>query len=326
MENLAPVMIPTLCRFGHFKRCIESLSRCTLANETEVYVALDYPAKESHWDGYKKIDEYLSDNQEKLGFKKLIVIKRERNYGLGEEGNIMTLRKEIFTRYDKVISSEDDNEFSPNFLVYMNKALEKFKDDPCVFSICGFFHGYDLGAYQYNYYIDYASCAWGIGYWKSKYEKFLEFCCQNPARDIFFSRRLKTILKVHKVWLLPLLLMNRKRVQWGDYYMGMYCCFNKKYNIYPTISKVRNWGLDGTGATCVQRDNKYVKNKIDTSDNFVFDDYNQVKNQKSYIYNCLHFDRNRISVKEILKIFAYLCITISLLFVDLFDKKRKYPI
>lgn len=56
-----------------------------------------------------------------VGFKKLIVIQRSRNYGLGEEGNIMTLRKEIFSKYESVISSEDDNEFSPNFLVYMNQ-------------------------------------------------------------------------------------------------------------------------------------------------------------------------------------------------------------
>ena len=98
-ENLAPVTIPTLCRYEHFKRCIESLSRCTLADKTEVYVALDYPAKESHWDGYNKIKDYLlSHKEDNLGFKKLIVIQRSRNYGLGEEGNIMTLRKEIFSK------------------------------------------------------------------------------------------------------------------------------------------------------------------------------------------------------------------------------------
>ena len=71
-ENLAPVTIPTLCRYEHFKRCIESLSRCTLADKTEVYVALDYPAKESHWDGYNKIKDYLlSHKEDNLGFKKL---------------------------------------------------------------------------------------------------------------------------------------------------------------------------------------------------------------------------------------------------------------
>ena len=50
--TFAPVIIPTLCRFEHFNRCIESLSKCTWAEYTEVYIGLDYPAKESHWGGY----------------------------------------------------------------------------------------------------------------------------------------------------------------------------------------------------------------------------------------------------------------------------------
>lgn len=53
-EDYTPIMIPTLCRYEHFRRCLESLQRRTHANETDVYVGLDYPAKESHWDGYKK--------------------------------------------------------------------------------------------------------------------------------------------------------------------------------------------------------------------------------------------------------------------------------
>ena len=42
----APVLIPTLCRADHFIRCLESLKKNTWAKYTEVYVAVDYPAKE----------------------------------------------------------------------------------------------------------------------------------------------------------------------------------------------------------------------------------------------------------------------------------------
>ena len=78
IKFFAPVIIPTLCRYDHFKQCIESLSKCTLANKTEIYVGLDYPVKEEHWDGYKKIKSYL-DSVGNMGFKKLIVIEREHN-------------------------------------------------------------------------------------------------------------------------------------------------------------------------------------------------------------------------------------------------------
>ena len=74
----APVIIPTLCRFEHFKRCVESLKRCTGAEYTDVYVGVDYPSQESHWEGYQKICNYVS---EVTGFRSFNVILRDRNFG-----------------------------------------------------------------------------------------------------------------------------------------------------------------------------------------------------------------------------------------------------
>ena len=55
----APIYIPTLCRDEHFITGLESLKKNRWAKYTDVYIALDYPAKESHWEGYRKICEYL---------------------------------------------------------------------------------------------------------------------------------------------------------------------------------------------------------------------------------------------------------------------------
>ena len=58
--------------------------------------------------------------------KKIVVFEREYNYGVkGENNNISALIKYVSTYYDRWIFSEDDNVFSPNFLVYINKGLEK---------------------------------------------------------------------------------------------------------------------------------------------------------------------------------------------------------
>lgn len=70
----------------------------------------------------------------------------------------------------------------------MNKGLEKFKDNPDIFAICGFYHGEDLGDYQHNYYIDYETCAWGIAYWKDKYENSWIFV-KKILHVIFYSQR-----------------------------------------------------------------------------------------------------------------------------------------
>lgn len=68
VNNLAPVIIPTLCRYDHFKRLMESLNKCTWADKTDVYIGLDYPAKEEHRDGWMKIKRFLCE--ERFCFKK----------------------------------------------------------------------------------------------------------------------------------------------------------------------------------------------------------------------------------------------------------------
>lgn len=324
IKTYAPVIIPTLCRYEHFKRCIESLSRCTGAEHTEVYVGLDYPAKEAHWDGYNKIKVYL-ESCGNLGFKKLIVIKRERNYGFGKNGNYATLRNFIFKNYDRCIMSEDDNEFSKNFLVYINRGLEMFKDEPKIFSIDGYHYTEKINKYPYRYYVYYGVCAWGIGFWKNKYEQYLNFYEKNPPRDIILSRNVFKIINTNKRLLLSLLIMNRKRVSWGDYKQGIYCLLTNKVNIFPIISKVRNFGVDGSGATCDIIDDTYCKVAMDKSTDFIYDNSELVFAKEKEVRRALNSSNKTITFKEYIKFFFNLTCFVLLLFVDCFDKKRKFP-
>ena len=110
ITQFAPVLIPTLNRYEHFLRCVESLSKCTHADKTDLYIALDYPANDLHWEGYNKIKEYLN---EVSGFKSVKIIQRDQNYGAIQ--NIEDAQQQIFQEYDRIILSEDDNEFAPNF-------------------------------------------------------------------------------------------------------------------------------------------------------------------------------------------------------------------
>lgn len=161
-----------MCRYEHFKQCIESLAQCDGASETEVYVALDYPAKESHLEGYEKIKTYL-EKAGNMTFKKLHVHMRERNYGLGLYGNSATMREYITERYDRFIISEDDNVFAPNFLLYMNTCLEQYKDDSDVIAVCGYSYPVEWevseGATVLKQQINVST--WGVGFWSEKYQK-----------------------------------------------------------------------------------------------------------------------------------------------------------
>lgn len=269
----APVVIPTLCRYEHFKACLESLSLCTGAENTDVYIGLDFPAKESHWEGYNKISKYL--NEMTFNFKTLNVIKRERNYGVGPNGNYALLRKDIFERYDRMIFSEDDNIFSPNFLEYMNKGLEKFKEDDSIFAICGYkpFYPTKFENNTFSRRNDWFF-AWGYGIWKDRQESI-------PDRNKYF----KNNFSVRNLFLI------KKEIgaelascyfsafsgfyrSWSDIPLCLYAFLEKKNFIYPSEkSLVRNMGWDQTGLHCdAPRElcDKFSEQEISTQKEFEF--------------------------------------------------------
>lgn len=45
IKQYAPVVIPTLNRYDHFKACLESLEKC----KTDVYVVLDFSPSEEYY-------------------------------------------------------------------------------------------------------------------------------------------------------------------------------------------------------------------------------------------------------------------------------------
>ncbi len=129
-----PIIIPTLNRYIHFKRCIESLQNNSGASNTELIIGLDYPPFNKYIEGYKKIKEYLPTIN---GFKNVIIL--EANQNLGAVGNSEKLKNYAYNLgYDAYIFTEYDNEFSPNFIEYINLGLKTYKNDKSIHSICGY--------------------------------------------------------------------------------------------------------------------------------------------------------------------------------------------
>lgn len=251
----APVLIPTLNRSEHLRKCLESLSRSTWADKTEVYVALDYPPSEKYVEGWMKNREFLH-NCGDMGFKKLYLIERTHNYGIwnpGDEGNLKCLIREVMGKYDRYIVSEDDNVFAPAFLEYMDKGLEKFKDDEDV--IC--LSGYKLRLpedllYNDNNYIrqcvDYN--AWGIGRWTKKEKErqglnYKWFRSQITVKNIIHLWRGFGLAAVGRLF--NQACYSERAII--DVDMWTYVELTGKQQIYPRETLVENIGFDGSGAS-----------------------------------------------------------------------------
>ena len=165
----APVVIPTLNRFEHFKNCLESLEQCNNADKTDVFVALDFPPSDKYVTGWKSIDSFLKEKEKSHGFNKLVVYRRETNFFFSGRKNAGSVVQDISRFYDRYIVSEDDNIFSPGFLDFLNGALERYKTDKSVLAVCGYslYVNNDLiNTDDYNCFRNksYFS-AWGYGTW-----------------------------------------------------------------------------------------------------------------------------------------------------------------
>lgn len=248
----APVLIPTLNRYEHLRKCLESLSRCTLAEQTEVYVALDYPPSEKYVEGWKKNREFLHGCGD-MGFKKLHLIERGDNYGTwgpGDKGNLKSLVEEVKKEWDVYICTEDDNIFAPSFLDYMNKGLCHFYNDESVIGICGYRHFYDFKFDNNTYFrqsVDY--CAWGVARWSNKEIEQLN--------KKWFRNHL-SIPNIIKVWKhngrnKVITFLDSCSSKWKgraiDQHVSIYLTLSGKQQIMPTVSLVKNIGFDGSGAS-----------------------------------------------------------------------------
>jgi hypothetical protein len=229
-----------------------------------VYVCLDYPAKESHVEGYKQILNYLENNT--LPFKKLVVLKRESN--CGESLNLRKAYDEnIFPNYDRWILSEDDNIFSRNFLEYMNLYLEHFKDDETVTTVSGYSFPIDYGCPSNAVFKSYCMSPWGAGYWVEKLRKVK---IEEMYSYISSFHNVKCLL-CRSPWLFVTLVSHCYSGRlYGDQLFRAINVIDNTFSIVPAISKVRNCGYDASGVHCGDDHGLHANQRIDPNDAFVF--------------------------------------------------------
>ena len=269
----APIMIVTCNRYQHLRRCINSLKQNLYAKETEIYISVDYPPSEKYVEGWQRVCEELQKPID--GFKKIHIFFQKKN--LGVDDNCHFLYEKIFTKYDRVIFTEDDNEFSANFLEYVDKGLEKYKDDPKVYGICGYGYNYDFQTSNNNVIALTNFCMWGVGLWRDK-EKIIK----NQLSKKMWEKRIKDPFLMLKLY------GNRKRLfsravgqirtenqelRLTDINRGIILALNNWYTINPVISKVRNIGWDGSGLNIVGNKDKqmeYLRQPIDQKEHFEY--------------------------------------------------------
>ena len=132
MNKLAPIVLFVYNRPEHTKLTVMALQKNELARESELFIYSDAP---KNLDVKVKTDEVRKYIKSISGFKKIIIIEREKNWGLA--ASIIDGVTKIINEYGKIIVLEDDLVTSSYFLKFMNEALEFYKNEDKVWHISG---------------------------------------------------------------------------------------------------------------------------------------------------------------------------------------------
>ena len=312
-----PIIIPTLNRNNHFRECVESLSLNTHADKTELIIGLDYPPNEKYRKGWASIKQYIPQIK---GFNKVTVFERKEN--LGSAKNTEELAHYALSKYDAYIFTEDDNIFSPCFLDFINKGLEKYKEDESILAVSGYMQPVDYGesTKSSNVMRLQSYPAWGIGLWKRSQNEldtkmpdhYMRYICNHKKLLIKLKKNLRSLYQLI-FWTKNNPSLDRK----CDFTIGCYQIINSKYTIVPTSSLVRNMGYDGTGENCGSLEKDIFSKQIvsqdthfEINDRLTYED-NKLLIEKWETWRCnnptFHFDSKK--KKRVLRYYrAYMCL------------------
>ncbi len=239
----APVALFVYKRLWHTQQTVESLLKNRLAVQTELTIFSDGPKDASAQKDVQEVRDWIESLS---GFKKITIIKQDRNLGLAQ--SIINGVTELVNKYGKVIVVEDDLVVSQNFLEFMNDGLNVYQEDEKVASI----HGYTFPIKQTlptTYFLKGADC-WGWATWKRAWDKFepdgekllkllrekklcFEFDFDNTQPNI---QMLKDQIKGKN---------NSWAIRWNAS-----AFIHDMVTLYPGKSLVRNIGFDNTGMHC----------------------------------------------------------------------------
>ncbi|WP_253658659.1 MULTISPECIES: hypothetical protein [unclassified Vibrio] len=243
---LAPIAVFAFNRTDNISRMLDSLSKCVLSKDSNVYLFIDGPRNQNDKEKCIKVKK-IAENFE-CKFRKLSIYSKDVNAGLAS--SLISGISTLFDKYDRVIVLEDDLIFTDNFLVYMNSSLAFYQSEPKVGSISGFSTPIDKKS-NVDVYCHPRPCSWGWGTWKDRWKS----CDWEYSPKNYIDRlKLRKISRkagqdVYRMYQHQLTgKINSWAIRWTIHHLR-----NNLSVIYPYKSKVKNVGFGDDATHCKGR-------------------------------------------------------------------------
>jgi hypothetical protein len=240
--ELAPIALFVYNRPEHARRTVESLRANELAQHSHLFVFADAAKNEFAAAAVREVRNLIRTID---GFRSVTVIERERNLGLA--GSVIKGVTQLSSAFGRAIVMEDDLLTTPDFLNFMNRALERYEAETRILSVSGFNFALSIPEeYRYDAFCSYRSSSWGWGTWKDRWQAvdwdvsdYAAFRADKNRRQLFdrggqdLSRMLDSQMAGK---------IDSWAIRWA------YAHFTKGGTaLLSTTAKVKNIGLDGSG-------------------------------------------------------------------------------
>jgi hypothetical protein len=243
-QDCAPVALFVFNRPEHTRRTVESLLENNGSAQTSLIIFSDGPRSEKDVSLVDSVRDYIRTIK---GFRDVRVVEQPENRGLAE--SVIEGVTEVVEQYGRVIVLEDDMETSPFFLDYM-RAMEKYRDDDNVYCIHGYAFPADMSDVSTEtFFLGGAEC-WGWATWKRAWDHF----CPDAAQllDLLRSQKIQKAFDYDGNYPYTRMLERQSRGRidsWAIRWRAS-AFVRQGLTLWPRVSLVRNFGMDGSGVHC----------------------------------------------------------------------------
>ena len=242
MEN-TPVVLLAYNRPEALRRALAALAADDLAAGTDLFIRIDGPKTESDTEKVNAVREVA---RAASGFRSVDVQWETKNRGLAS--SVIIGVEHVLEVSGSVIVLEDDLVTHPGFLSFLNAGLERYRDVPEVFSVCGYSNRVRRpSSYGYDAYFCPRSSSWGWATWRDRWQSV----DWNPTPASLQKNALafnrwggSDCAKMLRDW------MEGRNSSWAIRF-----CYSQflqgKVSLFPTDSLVDpSGGFDGDGTHC----------------------------------------------------------------------------
>ncbi len=244
--KLAPIALFVYNRPEHTRQTVEALQKNELAQWSDLFVFSDGAKNKAANPAVEEVRNFVRNIE---GFRKVTIIEREQNLGLS--GSIVKGVTQLCEDAGRVIVVEDDIMTAPDFLSFINRALDRYVDEPAIFSVCGFNYPILVPRfYPRDAFLSYRFACWGWGTWIDRWKKadwsvsdFPQFIA-NREHQKRFNRGGNDL-----TWMLARHMAGKLDDCWDV----IWAYTHSKHDaaaLLPVVSKAYNLGFDGSGIHC----------------------------------------------------------------------------